>query len=297
MAGNTELYRGSPMAPPIVRQARADLEQLNGSEIQIWEGTAVFNACRSSFLRTRLENWIKASRTAGAAPLLKELYGAEEEARLDGAMLLMQLGTDFIYVHQGPTSVQEYGKVFRGVLLSSITGSMSVSFRQHYNATVHDMRPRYMQFRTDFSARHVRWERIILPLVSDEGQTAKFLLLYSEPMDDKLEILQAVFDRSSIGMIAAAKAIGEQRALEDAEILLINARAKSMLGLPDDGPQLSCVRDMRAWVQNKIKWSQVSDPKITSGRTIISYTDAVKNKKITVVIEPIEHFVIFHILD
>lgn len=298
MGSNTELYRRNPNSPlPTLKPGRADLERLNGSEIQVWEGAAAFSACRSPFLRTRLETWIKASRTAGAAPLLKDLYGSEEETHLDESMLLMQQGNDFIYVHQGATSVREYGKIFRGVLLSSITGSMSSSFRSLYNAALYDMRPRYMQFRTDFSARHVRWERVALPLVSDEHQTTKFLILYSEPLDDRLDILQAAFDRSSIGMIAAAKAIGETKALEDAEILLINARAKAMLKLPEEGAQLQYVRDMRDWVHVQRKWSMVNEPKTTSGRTIVSYRDESVAKNITVVIEPIDHFVIFHLID
>lgn len=295
---NTELYRRRRIPDsPAVQTARLDLTRLGGSEIQAWEGTGVFGVCRSLFLRSRLENWIKASRSAGAPPLLKELYGFEEESHLDDSMLLLQQGDDFIYVHQGTNSVHEYGKVFRGALLSSIPGNMSQSFRRHYNAAASDMRPRYLQFRTDFSARHVRWERIVLPLVSDERQTTKFLLLYSEPLDDKLEILQAAFDRSAIGMVAATKTIGEEKALEDAAVLLINHRARSMLGMDDEVLPVSTVRDLRAWVQNVRKWEQISEPKTTLGKTIIGFRDKEKSKNITVVIEPIEHFVIFHLLD
>lgn len=295
---NTELYRRQiPLKPEVPQPIRADLTRLGGSEIQAWEGTAVFSVCRSLFLRNRLESWVKASRSAGAAPLLKELYGFEEETHLDDAMLLLQQGDDFVYVHQGTNSVHEYGKIFRGVLLSSIPGNMGISFRRHYNAALADMRPRYMQFRTDFSARHVRWERIVLPLVSDENQTTRFLLLYSEPLDDKLEILQAAFDKSSIGMVAATKTIGEEKALEDASVLLINNRARSMLGMDEDFIPVSTVRDLRAWVQNVRKWEQISEPKTTLGKTIIGFRDKEKAKNITVVIEPIEHFVIFHLLD
>jgi len=294
---NTELYRRpSPMRSQI-QSAKTDLTRLGGSEIQVWEGTTLFSVCRSLFLRSRLENWIKASRSAGAPPLLNELYGFEEESHLDDAMLLLQQGDDFIYVHQGAKSVQEYGKVFRGVLLSTVPGNMSMSFRRHYNAAAYDMRPRYMQFRTDFSARHVRWERIALPLVSDEKQTTKFLLVYTEPLDDKLEILQAAFDRLSIGMVAAAKTIGEEKTLEDAAILLVNNRARSMLGMDEDSIPVSTVRDLRAWIQGVKKWEQIGEPKTTSGKTILGFRDKEKAKNITVVIEPVEHFVIFHLLD
>ncbi|CAI9418434.1 hypothetical protein ANOBCDAF_04250 [Pleomorphomonas sp. T1.2MG-36] len=294
---NTELYRRQTPESSAVHAARLDLTRLGGSEIQVWEGTGVFGICRSLFLRSRLENWIKASRTAGAPPLLKDLYGFEEEAHLDDAMLLLQQDDDFIYVHQGPRSVLEYGKVFRGALLSSIPGNMSLSFRHHYNAAAADMRPRYLQFRTDFSARHVRWERIVLPLVSDEKQASKFLLLYSEPLDDKLEILQAAFDRSAIGMVAAAKTIGEEKTLEDAVILLANSRARSMLGMDDNALPVSTVRDLRAWVQAVRKWEQIGEPKTTLGKTIIGFRDKEKSKNITVVIEPIDHYVVFHFLD
>lgn len=298
---NTELYRRqTPPQTPFRQEAppgRADLSRLGGSEIQTWEGTAVFSVCRSQFLRTRLESWIKASRAAGAPPLLKELYGFEEETHLDDSMLLLQQGDDFIYVHQGTKSVHEYGKVFRGVLLSSIPGNMGLSFRRNYNAALQDMRPRYMQFRTDFSARHVRWERVVLPLVSDDAHTSKFLLLYSEPLDDKLEILQAAFDRSAVGMVAATKTIGEDKTLDDAAILLINNRARTMLGMSDDSVSMSTIRDLRAWVQNVRKWEQIGEPKTTQGKTILGFRDKEKAKNVTVVIEPIEHFVIFHLLD
>lgn len=294
---NTELYRRRPVVTPPGQPIRADFVRLAGSEIQVWEGTGVFGVCRSLFLRTRLENWIKASRSSGAAPLLKELYGFEEETRLDDAMLLMQQGDDFLYVHQGAKSVHEYGRIFRGVLLSSIPGTMSQSFRRHYNAALADMRPRYMQFRTDFTAHHVRWERIALPLVSDEQQSTRFLLLYSEPLDDKMEILQSTFDRSAVGMVAATKMIGEDKTLEDAAILLANTRARSMLGMDNDSLPVSTVRDLKAWIQNVRKWDQIGEPKTTSGKTIVGFRDIEKEKNITVVIEPIEHFVIFHLLD
>jgi hypothetical protein len=294
---NTELYRRPLSAESAPQPARADLSRLGGSEIQIWEGPTVFGICRSLFLRSRLESWLKAGRLGGAPALLKDLYGFEEEAHLEDAMLLLQQGDDFLYVHQGTNSVHEYGRIFRGVLLSSIPGVMSQSFRRHYNAAIRDMRPRYMQFRTDFSSRYVRWERIVLPLVSDEKQTAKFLLLYSEPLDDKLDILQATFDRSSVGMIAATQTIGESKSLEDATILLINNRARSMLGMTEDSTPVSTVRDLRAWVLNVRKWDLIGEPKTTSGKTIIGYHDKEQAKTITVVIEPIEHFVVFHLLD
>jgi hypothetical protein len=70
-----------------------------------------------------------------------------------------------------------------------------------------------------------------------------------------------------------------------------------MLGMSEESIPVNTVRDLRAWVQNVRKWEQIGEPKTTSGKTIIGFRDKEKSKTITVVIEPIEHFVIFHLLD
>ena len=288
------LYRSNPKTASDIRPVRADKAQLTGSDIQIWSGRQILEHCRSAFLRNRYERWLKLAKK-DRAPLLKDLYGSEEEARLDESMLLLQQGSDFIYVHQGSLSVQKYGKIFRGVLLSTIEGSMTDSFLNLYNGCTRDMQPRYVQFKTEFSARHVRWERVALPLVSDDRQTSKFIMTYSEPLDDKLDILTATFDRSPIGMVAAARPIGEERTLDEAEILLINNRARSMLKIPATGLSLSTISDLRKWIRDVAGWEQLGDAGSLTGRTTIAYRAA--ERRISVVAEPIEHFVVYHFID
>ncbi len=288
------LYRSDTKLASSIQPVRADKAKLTGSDIQIWSGSKILDLCRSPFLRNRYERWLKLAKK-DRAPLLKDLYGNEEETRLDESMLLLQQGSDFIYVHQGSLSVQKYGKIFRGVLLSTIEGSMTASFLNLYNECLRDMKPRYVQFKTEFSARHVRWERVALPLVSDDQQTTKFIMTYSEPLDDKLDILTATFDRSPIGMIAAARPIGDDRALDEAEILLINNRARSMLKIPASGLTLSTIADLRKWIKDVAGWEQLGDTSSLTGRTTVAYRAA--ERRISVVAEPIERFVVYHFID
>lgn len=292
------LYRSPAKRPIGVRPARADMAQLSGSEIQIWSGPKIRDVCRSAFLRNRYEHWQKLAKNSGT-PLLKDLYGNEEEARLDEAMLLLQQGSDFIYVQQGAVSVERYGKIFRGLMLSTIEGTMTTSFLNFYNGALRDMQPRYIQFRTEFSARHVRWERVALPLVSDDRQQAKFIMTYSEPLDDKLDILAATFERSPIGMIAASRPIGEDRSLDEGEILLVNNRARALLRLPQVGLSLSTVADLRGWIRDTAGWvlTGESGASAVSGRSTLTFRDGAEGRRITIVVEPIEHFVVYHFLE
>lgn len=292
------LYRSDGRTSSSTKPIRADKGKLTGSEIQTWEGDGILDVCRSAFLRNRHEQWMTLSKKA-PVPLLMDLYGNEEETRLDESMLLLQQGSDFIYVHQGSSSVQKYGKIFRGVLLSTIEGSMTSSFLNLYNNCLRDMKPRYVQFKTEFSARHVRWERVVLPLVSDEHQTTKFIMTYSEPLDDKLEVLTATFDRSPIGMIAAAKAVGEGRPLDEAEILMMNARARTLLRIPpQNGLVLKTLADVRSWMRDVAGWESLGEPGTSvTGRTLLSFRDRATDKRISVIVEAIEHFVVYHLIE
>ena len=290
------LYRSPAGASAAVRPLRADKSNLSGSEIQIWPEAEILRQCRSAALRHSYDRWLKLAKK-GHTPLLRDMYGNEEEARLDESMLLLQQGSDFLYVHQGPVSVQRYGKCFRGLLLSTIPGNMTASFLNFYNGVLRDLRPKYIQFRADFSARHVRWERIVLPVVSDEIATSKFIMTYSEPLDDRLDILTATFDKSPVGMIAAARAVGENRSLDEAEILLINARARSMLKLSDAGLTVRTVAELRAWIRDGVGWEQAGDTSINTSRTTLLFKGNGGEKKISVIVEPHDYFVVYHLLE
>lgn len=290
------VFRSDPGMKSAARSSVIGKSPLSGSEIQTWPEAEILKTCRSSVLRHGYSRWLALAKR-GVTPFLKDVYGSEEEAQLDDAMLLLQQGSDFVYVHQGRTSVQKYGKCFRGVVLSTINGNMTNSWLNIYNGTLRDMRPKYTQFRADFSPKHVRWERIVLPVVSDGEETAKFIMTYSEPLDDKLDVLSATFDRSPIGMIAAARAVGENRSLDEAEILLINGRARSILNLSDSGLAVRTVADLRSWIKDVVGWDQVSKPNNDSGRATLLFRSVNDERKISVIVEPYEYFVVYHFLE
>jgi len=280
------------VGPPSIRAEDGPLE---GSDLQIWIGDQIPAVCRSPVLLARLKNW---KDLAGKGiPNLADMYTSEEEGALEDAMLLLQHGGDFIYVFQGGESVRKYGRTFRGATLSKIQGNLTVKMLNMYNTCVRDAVPTYSQFNADFSTQHVCWERLSVPLTAG-SDGPKFVLTYSFPLDDKLEILTSVFERSPIGMIAAAAELGENKPLSAARITLINSRARDILKLRTSSAVVRTVQDLRQWIKDVAGWTQLTETQNeTTKRQTIRYEEKATGRKYMIMIEPVSRFVVFHLLE
>lgn len=288
----TGLRSANDKTPPI----RALDGPLAGSDLQVWAGEQIYSVCRSALLLARLKNW--KARANNGLPTLSELYSSEEEGALEDAMLLLQHGSDFIYVFQGSESIRKYGRTFRGASLSNIQGNLTSRMLNMYNTCVREGVPCYSQFNADFSTQHVYWERLSLPLGSGAPDGPRFVLAYSLPLDDKLEILTSVFERSPIGMIAAAAVIGENKPLASARITLINGRARDLLKLQASVTAVHTVQDLRQWIKDVAGWTQLTESQNeTTKRQTIRYEERETGRKFMIIIEPVGRFVVFHLLE
>jgi hypothetical protein len=213
-------------------------------------------------------------------------------------MLLLQLGSDFIYVFQGSESIRKYARTFRGATLSKIQGNLTNKMLNMYNSCIREATPSYAQFNADFSTQHVCWERLSLPLTSGGPDGARFVLAYSFPLDDKLEILTSVFERSPIGMIAAAAVVGENKPLADARVTLINSRARDLLKLKTSAVAVHTVQDLRQWIRDVAGWTQLTETQSdTTKRQTIRYEERESGRKFMIIIEPVSRYVVFHLLE
>ena len=281
----------STRPPARAPSLRADQSPMRGNGLKVFEGERLLEACRSPMLANQYQRW-KDARSSGM-PLLRDVYASVEEADLDDAMLLLQQGGDFIYVFQGSGSVQRYGRVFRGAVLSDIQGTLTEPLRALYNKAISSGTPIYIQFTSEFSANHISWERILLPVFGDRKGASRFILMYSAPLDDKFDILTAVFERSPIGMIATS--LSGAANLDQARILMINARARDVLQLPSGSRPIANVHELKGWIAEVPKWTQVSTS--TAGeRTKIVYADP-HGRTYVMLVELLGHFAVLHVID
>jgi hypothetical protein len=143
---------------------------------------------------------------------------------------------------------------------------------------------------------HFFLEQIALPIASDERRDVGFVLVYSAPLDDKNEMLKTIFERSEIGMIAAASHRDEAGKLQDGRILLTNARARTILKLSETMDRVQTVRDLGPWFRDGAMWTKtnvVTEPR----QTHIQYLDRESGTSYRVTVEPVDGFVLFSIME
>jgi PAS domain-containing protein len=285
--------------------AHAFLQSLNGSpqsprasapasSFQCWKGKRILEGCRSPMLLARYRRWESLAKP-GHLPTLKDTYAADEDAALGHAMLLMQEREDFVYLFQGADLIVKLGRDFRGQRLSRIKGMLTEGLSAVYRACIDDAEPVYIHYVAEFNHQLLYWERLLLPIASDELGRTNFVLTYSLPMDDELSILKELFERSSVGMIAAACAIWDEKDLSGARVILMNSRARQILRLPDD-TSIGTVKDLGAWFRDRALWTKTRET-AEGERNTIHFRERDSGRGHSVTIEPMGRFVVFHLRD
>lgn len=230
-------------------------------------------------------------------PRLNELLSSEQQAGLNNAMLLLRVPDDFVFVHHGAAAVKMIGTNLTGLLLSERKTAIAAAVRKVYTNCVDIAEPFYIRHVASVASnQHFFLEQIALPLAADERREVGFVLVYNAPLDDKNEVLKAIFERSQIGMIAAASSHDESGRLQDGRILMVNEYARTILKLPESMDRVHTVRDLGPWFRDGALWIK-TNVVAERGQTHIHYRDRGSNTSYRVTIEPIERFVLFSIIE
>jgi PAS domain S-box-containing protein len=150
----------------------------------------------------------------GALPLLADFDLGRLGFIADKMMLLRAEGDDFRYDHYG-LDIQRHAKFdLTGHRVSEFGGELSEFFLERYRKVLTGRRPLYTVHFSDRAPSVFTWERLILPLRDgdehDAGQGELVLLAYNTPLESRQQMLEAVLNATSDGIIAL-------RAIRDAE--------------------------------------------------------------------------------
>ena len=94
------------------------------------------------------------------------------------------------------------------------------SLRDIFDDCLASKQPAYARYISSLSEQNVYWETLILPLTADQHSEPVFTLSYMAMLSEKIDILQILYDRSPIGIIAAVPIMNGQNKTDDARILL-----------------------------------------------------------------------------
>jgi hypothetical protein len=261
--------------------------------IQSWTGDDVALEIQGKNILDAYRAWM--STTSMRLPRLSDIVASDGKAALDDMMLMMKTGDDYVVVAQSTNYIRNVDRDMRGCLMSEFKVPMAEPMKELYDQAFEQKQPIYARYVSEFSKRSIHWEVLILPLAADGGGRPIFALNLVGLIDDRSAVLQMVFDRSPMGMIVAAPTQTHAGQIDDGRILIINARAKSILRLTENHRHLQTIRQLGPWFKDGTAWTRLGMT-TDGGQTTVYYRDdAGKNFGMT--IEAFSRFVLFSIIE
>jgi PAS domain-containing protein len=260
--------------------------------IQIWTGKAVREQIHSKSLENAYRQWLY--HRATRQPRLRDMY-LKESNSFDDTLLNLKVGDQHVVVSQSDSYIREVGRDLRGVLSSEMKFATANSLRDIFDDSLARKAPVYARYISSLSEQNVYWETLVLPLAADERSDPIFTMCYMAMLSEKVDVLQILYDRSPVGIIAAVPIMDGHNKTDDARILTMNNKARQILKQEGSRLALQTVGDMIHYLHNGLKWSAIgtaSQDQVTR----IDYHDPA-NQRFSMMIELINQFVLISLAE
>ncbi len=159
---------------------------------------------------------------------------------------------DYAYVHYGREIIRYVGGDRLGESVSTMTPQLARFTIACCDRALADGVPRYTVHRSLKTVRVCLWERLIMPATARDG--SRFLIVFSQPLQFREELLTTVLDTSPSGIVALRAIRDDAGNIERTVIITANRRAAAIAGregedLLDGDPQesLPFLADAMVW--------------------------------------------------
>jgi PAS domain-containing protein len=131
---------------------------------------------------------------------------------------------------------------------------------------------------------------MILPLAASGRSKPIFVMSYMSLLNEKVDLLRILYDRSPVGIVAAVPIMDGKRTTDDARVLTMNSMAREILRLPEGKGHPHTVGEMIRYLSVALRW--IPHSKSSQGHsTTIEYEDP-DGARFHVTIELINHFIL-----
>jgi hypothetical protein len=168
--------------------------------IQVWTGKAIGDQIHSKSLGNAYRQWLY--HRATRQPRLRDMFSKASNS-FDDTLLNLKVGNEHIVVAQSDGYVRNLGRDLRGTLSSELKFATANTLRDIFDDCLARKRPAYARYISSLSEQNVYWETLILPLAADEHSEPIFTMSYMAMLSEKIDILQILYDRSPVGIVAA----------------------------------------------------------------------------------------------
>lgn len=231
-----------PEASPTITPIRAsDTGAANRAAVQTWTGKAIAEQIHSKSLGEGYRHWLY--HRGSRQPCLRDMYAKSLNTFCD-ILLNVKLANEHIVVSQSDSYVRNLGQDLRGTRLSELKFATANSLRDIYDDCLANRRPVYARYISSLSDQNAYWEAIILPLATDERSEPVFTMSLVAMLSEKIDVLQVLYDRSPVGIIAAVPIMDGRNKTDDARVLTMNDKARQILKLDPAGNSLHTVGEL-----------------------------------------------------
>ena len=245
----------SDAAAPITPVRGTDTGSASRAAIQTWTGKAIAEQIHAKSLDAAYRQWL--FHRATRQPRLRDMYSKSSETFGD-SVLSLKVDDDHIVVAQSDNYVRNLGQDLRGVRMSELKFATANSLRELYDDCLARKRPIYARYISSLSDQNVYWETLMLPLAVHEQSAPVFTLSYVAMLNEKIDILQILYDRSPVGIVAAVPIMNGQNKTDDARILTMNSKAKQILRQEPAGNPMHTVGELIRYLGEGLRWTGIA---------------------------------------
>lgn len=257
--------------------------------IRVWRGSSIDGQVHSRTLDKAYRLWL--FHRVSRQPRLRDLV--VETTMHDQTLLNLKLGDEYLTVAQSENHIAQLGHDLRGSLSSERKFATANSLRELFDECLAKNQPLYARYISSLSDRSAYWETMILPLSADTHSKPIFTLSYMSALNEKIDILSILYDRSPVGIVAAVPIMDGQEKTDDARILTMNVKAREILALPENKPQLHTVGELIRHIGMGLHWTPIGNS-TQDHATVITY-QATTGERFSLTIELLSGFILISV--
>lgn len=265
----------------------------NGA-IQFWSGDTIERMCRTPLLASFFERWTKLNLTG--LPRLRTMIEGAPDAVSTHLQIIHRVPHDFVLLHEGAAAMRILSREAPGVLYSEIGTQVAKETSWLFESILDHRQPIYFRYVMQGKGEPKYVEKIAVPVAAEASHAPEYILTLVHQMDDRNDILRAIFEHSNSGLIAALPIGQGEGKPPDGPVVMINRRARQLMKLPPSLDKLKTIRDLGPWLRDGAMWTRVNT-QTRGGRSEILYEDRNTRQAFIVGVEQVDRFMLISVDD
>jgi hypothetical protein len=230
----------------------SDTGAASRAPIQTWTGKAIAEQIHGKPLGEAYRHWLY--HRASRQPSLRDMHSKSFTVYGD-VLLNLKIGDEHVVVSQSDSYIRNLGQDLRGARLSELKFATANSLREIYDQCLTTRQPIYARYISSLSDQNVYWEVMVLPLAINERSAPIFTMSFVSMLSEKIDVLQILYERSPVGIVAAVPIMNGQNKTDDARVLTMNAKARHILRQDPSRYQIHTVGELIRYLSEGLHWS------------------------------------------